>query len=149
MLMIIKSQMAKNFNTTTKVTVRFSDTDAMGHCNNARLFSYMEEGRVHYFHKLYPEYKPSSQFELFPFILADIQCSFKSPAYCGEILIVALGVTEIGNKSFVIEYNITEEKTNRLIALGKSVLVMFDYKTHKTYPVPQDLLERIKNIEQK
>lgn len=141
--------MKKRFNVHTKCQVRFSDTDAMGHCNNARFFTYMEEGRVAYFTKLFPDHKPSDQFDIFPFILADIQCSFKTPAFCGETLTVGVGVTEFGTKSFVIEYEITEETSERLVATGKSVLVMYDYKTKKTYPIPDDLKERIKAIERK
>lgn len=139
--------MKTRFNTQKQVTVRFSDTDAMGHCNNACFFSYMEEGRVQYFAKLFPDHKPYDQFELFPFILADIQASFKTPAFCGETLTVGLGVTEFGNKSFVIEYEIIEEKTERLVATGKSVLVMYDYQKKEAYPIPEDIKNRIKEID--
>lgn len=139
--------MKTRFNTQTKCTVRFSDTDAMGHCNNAKFFTYMEEGRVQYFAKLVPGYKTSDQFDLFPFILADIQCTFKTPAFCGETIIVGLGVTEFGTKSFVIEYELIEEKTERLVGAGKSVLVMYDYEKKETYPIPEDLKNRIKDID--
>lgn len=139
--------MNTRFNTQTKVTVRFSDTDAMGHCNNARMFTYMEEGRGKYFSKLYPDRNLADQWKLFPFILADIQCSFKTPAYFGETLIVGVGVTEFGTKSFVIEYEIIDEKTERLVATGNSVLVMYDYQKKESYPVPQDIKDRINNID--
>jgi len=131
----------------TKVTVRFSDTDAMGHCNNARFFSFMEEGRVAYFQKMFPDADPSNQFERFPFIIADIQCSFKSPAFCGETLIVGLGVEKFGNKSFELDYEIIDEKSERLVATGKSVLVMYDYKKETTYAIPDDLKQRFKELE--
>lgn len=131
----------------TKVTVRFSDTDAMGHVNNSRYFSYMEEGRVAYFKALFPDKKVSDAFSLFPFILADIQCSFKSPAFCGEILVVSLGVTEMRNSSFVMEYTIHEEASQRLVATGKSVLVMYDYQTQKSCPIPDEFRKKIMSLQ--
>lgn len=135
------------FNIHTTVTVRFSDTDAMGHCNNARFFTYMEEGRVRFFSELFPQRKGPDQFDLFPFILADIQCSFKTPAYCGETLVVGLGVTKFGNKSFEMEYEIVEQAGKRLVAAGKSVLVMYDYQKKQTYAVPDELKDRINAIQ--
>lgn len=133
----------------TKVRVRFSDTDAMGHCNNARFFSFMEEGRVVYTQNLYPEVNWSERWEEFPFILADIQCAFKSPAYCEETLVVALRAPTIGTKSFVFEYEIREEKTGRLVAVGKSVQVMYSYRTQSSLPIPEELRGKINRLEKR
>lgn len=132
-----------NFPLTVTIPVRFSDTDAMGHMNNARFFSFMEEGRVEYIRKLFPTENPSDSFKFFPFILADAQCSFKSPAYTGEVIEVALGITGFGNKSFTMEYLLTETKTGRVVATGKSVLVMYDYKTGKGVPVSDEFREAV------
>jgi acyl-CoA thioester hydrolase len=135
------------FKVKTKVTVRFSDTDAMGHLNNAKIFSYMEEGRVTYFKKVFPNQDLSKHFEVFPFIIAQIEAEFKSPAYCGETLVVGLGITEFGTKSFTMTYAISEEKTGRQVATGSSILVMFDYKTQSTFPIPDELKQKIQLIE--
>lgn len=135
--------MSFRFKTSTKVVVRFSDTDAMGHVNNARFFSYMEEGRVAYFSALMPEVDWNENFAAFPFILADIQCSFQAPAFCKDVLTVNLGVTRVGGKSFDLEYDLYRESDNTLIATGKSVQVMYDYKRGTSYPVPDDLKGRM------
>lgn len=135
------------FKVKTSVPVRFSDTDAMGHVNNACYFSYMEEGRTEYFKRLFGEGKIQDAFKLFPFILADIQCSFKSPVFVSECLTVALGVTEIRNKSFVMDYDMHEEKTGRLVGTGKSVLVMYDYDTHQSRAIPAEFKQRIEELE--
>ncbi|MBU0506600.1 acyl-CoA thioesterase [bacterium] len=139
--------MNSKYNINTKVTVRFSDTDAMGHLNNAKIFSYMEEGRVTYFKNVFPDQDLAKHFDVFPFIIAQIQAEFKSPAYCGETLVVSLGITKFGTKSFTMEYDITEEKTGRPVATGSSILVMFDYKTQKTFPIPDEFKAKIQLIE--
>lgn len=131
------------------VPVRFSDTDAMGHMNNARFFSFMEEGRVAYVRKLFPTENPSDSFKFFPFILADAQCSFKSPAYTGEIIEVALGVVSFGTKSFIMEYILTETKSKRLVATGKSVMVMYDYQTQQSVAVSPEFRGAVEELEGK
>ena len=139
--------MSSRYLVSTEISVRFSDTDAMGHVNNARFFSYMEEGRVAYFTQLLPDVDPKDSERSFPFILADIQCSFKSPLFCGGTVVVTLGVTEIRTSSFVMEYELTEKKSGRTVATGKSVQVMYDYQTEKTYPMPDHIRRLIENIE--
>lgn len=131
------------------VPVRFSDTDAMGHMNNARFFSFMEEGRVAYVRKLFPTENPSDSFKFFPFILADAQCSFKSPAYTGEIIEVALGVVSFGTKSFIMEYILTETKSKRLVATGKSVMVMYDYQKQQSVAVSPEFRGAVEELEGK
>ncbi|OVE82455.1 hypothetical protein BVY03_00895 [bacterium K02(2017)] len=142
-----ESFMDFRFKVETQVKIRFSDTDAMGHCNNARMISYMEEGRVEYFKKLFPHVTRANQFDLFPFILAEIQCSYKAPAFCNQLLIVSLGTTHIGTKSFTFEYDIYEAESKQMVATGKSIQVMYDYKNNKTITIPQEIKEKINNIE--
>lgn len=129
--------------TTTTITARFSDTDAMGHVNNARFFSFMEEARVAFFSGLFPDIKPAEAFAMFPFILADIQCSFKAPIFCGDKIDVSVNVTEIGTKSFTMTYELKNTATKQVVATGKSIQVMFDYKTGKSIPVPQAFREKL------
>lgn len=136
--------MSTRFKFKTTQIVRFSDTDAMGHANNSHFFNYLEEGRVAYFKTLYANYDLKKVTEVFPFILADIQCSFKAPLYAADKIDVWLGVTEIKNSSFVIEYDIIETAKNTLAATARSVQVCFDYQKGKSMPIPQDLLNRFK-----
>ena len=134
--------MSTRFKFKTTQTVRFSDTDAMGHANNSHFFNYLEEGRVAYFQSLYADCNLKKATEIFPFILADIQCTFKAPLYAADTIDVWLGVTEIKNSSFVIEYDIIETAKNTLVAIARSVQVCFDYEKGKPMPIPQNLRER-------
>ena len=135
------------FHVTTEVKVRFSDTDALGHCNNAKYFSYMEEGRSCYFRKLYPGLNFSENPEDFPFILGEISARFIAPTFMGDELIVGLGVTKFGNKSFGMDYEIIKKDTQDVVATGTSTLVMFDYKLNQSVPVTDELKEKVRKIE--
>ncbi|MGI8783214.1 MAG: acyl-CoA thioesterase [Acidobacteriota bacterium] len=128
-----------------RIEVRFRDLDAMGHVNNAVYLTYFETARSAYYRRLTG--KKLKALEEFDFILAEVTCSFRSSAYFGETLLVSLGVTEIGTRSFVFEYEVTEEDSNRLVATGRSVQVMYDYAAKKTKPIPSELRGKMVELE--
>ena len=136
------------FKTTIALPVRFADVDSMGHVNNAKYFTYFEEARVAYFKKV-----PELDFRQFggghrrSFILAEVSCQFKSPAVLGETLVVSAGVTSTGRSSFVMEYEMIEESSYRLVAIGRSAQVYFDYETGKSLPLPEEIKQRFVEIE--
>lgn len=136
------------FPVTTEVTVYFSDCDPMGHCNNARFFTFMEQARVQYYKKLKVlDLRKMDAKTAFGFIVAEASCTFKSPASIDETLVVALRITGIGNKSFTFEYEMREKKTRRLVAVGRTVQVMFNYKKGKSFPVPPSLRRQVSRLE--
>ncbi|HCU24841.1 MAG TPA: hypothetical protein DF383_07475 [Deltaproteobacteria bacterium] len=139
-----------NWNTQTQIQVRFADCDMLGHVNNAKFITFLEQGRVAYFRQ-FPEldFTLSHPQDCPGIILASISCDFHSPAYVGEILTVSLGVTEIKRSSFVIAYEIHEEKSGRLVASAKSAVVYFDYAKKKSVEIPDTLRSRFEEIEGK
>ena len=136
--------MKSEFYIKTEVEVRFKDVDMMGHVNNANYLTYFEQGRVAYFRQLFE--KQETQKDLFPFVVAEITIRFVSPAFFDETLVVGVRTAEMGTKSFRMEYEIKEKKSKRLVATGHSVQVMYDYQTKATFPIPESLKEKIRNL---
>lgn len=132
----------------TQIEIRFADVDSLGHVNNAKYFTYMEQARMAYFKKLglldftQLEYPPKESV-----ILASIQCDFKSPAYLGEFLEVRIRVAKLGKSSFEMEYEIVETTSERLVATGQSSQVYFDYQTQKSRPLTPEIKERVARLE--
>ena len=120
---------------TSKLTVRFSDLDAMGHVNNATYFTYMEEARKNFFGEILNATSP----EDFPFILASISCNFIKPVQLEEkTLEVDLWITSIGRKSFTFKHAIYRTQDPEWIfATGESVQVFFDHRNHKSIEIPE------------
>ena len=72
-----------------EVVVRFGDTDAMGHANNARFLTYCESARIDYWETATGEpFGLATHGESESMILADIRVTFRSPAFFGEVLTV-------------------------------------------------------------
>ncbi len=130
------------------IKTRFVDIDWLGHVNNAHYLTFFEQARIEYFKK-FPEidfrnYDPKKNFSV---ILADARCSFKSPAYLDETLVVGIRTLEIKRSSFKLEYRIEEESSNRLIATGETIMVYYDYANQRSVEIPPELRRRFEKIE--
>jgi acyl-CoA thioester hydrolase len=126
-----------------EVEVRLSDTDAMGHVNNARYLTYVEIARVAYYERVTGNPLPIGVHGAEEgMILAEIRMTYRSPAFFGETLTVESRVERIGTSSFGMVHRITAPESRfgaaRLIALADSVLVAYDYAEERPIPVPDD-----------
>ncbi|MGQ3013705.1 MAG: acyl-CoA thioesterase [Flavobacteriales bacterium] len=123
------------FNYVVPVQVRFADTDALGHVNNAVYLSYIEMARVIYFREVFGELIDWKSTGL---ILAKAEVNYKRPLYISDELHVALRTKSIGEKSFVSEYGLFVKKGDEytLISTAETVLVCIDYTTGKTFAMP-------------
>ena len=122
------------------VEVRFRDIDAMGHVNNAVYFSYMEQARMSYLRALglMPE-----RLDETPFILAEATCRFKAPVPFGMPLVVRVRVAEMRDSSFFMDYSIEDQNTGRVMAIGRTVSVVYDYAASKSVPIPPEWRAKI------
>lgn len=121
--------------------MRFGDLDALGHVNNAKYLTYFEEARIAYWRNLFA--LDEEQMESLGIILANANVTFRSPAKLGELLRVSVRVADFGTKSFRMDYRIEDASTQRLIADGSTVVVMFDYRTGTSIPVPDEVKKTI------
>ena len=97
-----------------EVVVRFGDTDAMGHANNARFLTYCESARIDYWETATGEpFGLATHGESESMILAEIRVTFRSPAFFAEVLTVESRLGRIGRTSFTLEHRITASASAR------------------------------------
>lgn len=113
--------------------VIWRDLDALQHVNNAVYATYLETARFAYFDELDRLGAPR-----IGVILAEITISYKSPSFLGEVLEVGIRVPEVRNSSFVIESEIHEQHTGRLVATSRSIMVHFDFAENRSRPLPPE-----------
>jgi acyl-CoA thioester hydrolase len=135
-----------------EVEIRFADTDAMGHVNNARYLTFCEIARAAYYEAVTDRPLPlGTHGATEGMILADIRVTFRSPAFYGETLSVETRVSRIGRTSFSMEHRITAPESRygplRLVAVAESVLVSYDYAAERVIPVPAELVELVEAFE--
>ena len=125
----------------TSITVRFGETDLLGHVNNASYFSYLEHARVEFFKALSSD--EGYQYDKWQFILATIKCDFLAQTYFDQELTIGTKVSRIGNTSFTLEQPIYDKETGKLVADGESVIVYFDFEEQKSKPIPEGLRKKL------
>jgi acyl-CoA thioester hydrolase len=123
------------------ITVRFGETDALGHVNNASYFVYLEEARIRFFESL----GYGMDVKSWNFILASTNLDFISQGYFNQSLKVRTFVTRIGTKSFELGHEIVCGQTGQVIAKGSAVIVFFDFELQKSTAMPASFKAGLEN----
>jgi len=129
-----------------RLAVRFRDCDAMGHVNHAVYFTYLEQCRLTFWREVTGSASPHTRV-----IIARAECDYRAPAHFGDELEVRVRVGAIGRSSFTLEYEIAQAASGRPVAVGKTVMVAYDYTAARPMPLPDDtraLLQRLKSLSQ-
>lgn len=116
-----------------KITIRFSDTDALGHVNNTMVPIWFEGARNPVFRLFTPEMDINN----WPLILAKIDVNFEAQIYFGEDAEVRTYLSRIGGSSFDVYQELWQ--SGKRVANGTAVMVNFDYKTQSSAPIPDDI----------
>jgi acyl-CoA thioester hydrolase len=115
-----------------ETSVRFGDTDAMGHVNNAAFSSYLEDARVGFFRET-----SGTTLVLAGMILARTEIDFVRPILFGTGPVrTTTWVEQVGTKSFRMGY--TMEQDGAVVARAVSVQVAYDYAAGASRPLTAD-----------
>jgi acyl-CoA thioester hydrolase len=132
---------------TYPVSIRYSDLDPQWHVNNGRFLAYFETARLHYL--LVLGLFDGRSFNDLPFIVADVHVSYLRPVEMTDEVIVSMGITKIGNKSLVMEYDLTSLDGKVIHATAETVMVAYDYHTKSSVPVSSEIRRKISEFEGK
>jgi acyl-CoA thioester hydrolase len=128
------------YETEVAVPTRYRDVDSVGHVNNAVYVTYLEQARVEYIQAVF-DASPIDP----GFVVVHVSVDYERPIQLEEAVVVALRVSEIGESSITMEYEIRADDTRA--ATAESVIVPFDRESGTSRPVPDDWRERIESHE--
>jgi acyl-CoA thioester hydrolase len=111
----------------------------MGHVNNAVFLTYFEAARMAYWMHV----TGRRDLKDMDMILARAEVDFRSPLVAPESVEVGVGCASIGRTSFVLEQDMHERKTGRLVAEARKVLVYYDYGAGHPIPIDEELRRKI------
>jgi len=116
------------------VSPRFADFDALGHVNNAKYITYLEEARVRYALQVF-------SLDLFAedqgMILARTMIDYLLPIRPGQDIQVMVRCTRLGRKSFDLGYIIIRTADQALISTASTTVVAYNYKLAKSILIPE------------
>ena len=105
---------------TTKIRVRYNECDSSGYAFNANFFVWMQEGSGDLF-----EMSGIDVLKLaldgHTFMAVHMECDFKRPVRFRDVLDVKASVSDVGESSLHIQYDIY--KDDQLMAIGRTVHV--------------------------
>jgi acyl-CoA thioester hydrolase len=118
------------------IEIRYGDIDAQRHVNNARYFTFMEQARVEYVRHV--GLWDGGDFDGIGFIMAEQSCTYKAQISMLQAIEVGVRTAKIGRKSFELAYSLRDRSTHEELAVGRTVLVAFDYRSNRSIPIPDD-----------
>lgn len=123
--------------------LRFRDTDAMGHVNNAVYLSYLELARMKYWETLVG----ARDYSAVDFILARVEIDYRSPAKLGTKLEVGIRAANLKGSSWDFEYRIFEKGSGRLVVEARTVQCFYDYSSGKVRRMDPEVRRKLSEFE--
>lgn len=119
---------------TEQLTVRFYETDALGHVNNTVMPQWFETGRI-------PLFKLFNNQDNISLIAANLNVDFVRPVYFGHPVTLNTFISRIGSSSFDIGTEIWQ--LDKLCAKGTTVMVNYDYANQCSVPLADSIKAKL------
>ncbi|MDX2159978.1 MAG: thioesterase family protein [bacterium] len=132
-----------HFRHSTPIQVRWADLDALGHVNNAKFLTYIEQARITYTDALALWDGSSSRLGL---IMARVVLDFKLPMFAQDQVRVLTRVARLGRSSFDIHSLVvrhTPDQTDQITGDSRVTVVVYDYEHNQPTAIPLEWREKL------
>ncbi|MEA2025135.1 MAG: thioesterase family protein [Chloroflexota bacterium] len=134
------------------IEIRYNDTDALGHVNNATYFSYFEMARGGYYTEVVGHpFGTGPGADKRTFVIAEAHITYRLPAFYGEPLYCGVRVGWVRRSAFSLEYRVEVDESPlgnaRAVADGSTVQVFYDLKRGRPMRTPADLVRDLAEYE--
>ncbi len=135
------------FVSTTKIRVRYAETDKMGYVYYGNYAQYFEVGRVEGLRDIGLSYKVMEDEGIMLPVL-EYQIKYFKPAYYDELLTIKTSIVAVKGARFYFEYETLNEQ-NELLNKGTTTLVFVSKVTNKPCPPPEWILKKMNLVDSK
>lgn len=132
------------FSHSTKLRVRYSETDQMGYMYYGNYAQFYEVGRVEMLRSLGMTYKSMEESGIIMPVL-DMKCKYIKPALYDEEITIKVTMAKMPSVRIHFAYQLFNEKLE-LINEGETTLVFIDIKRNKPCLPGADFLERLQQF---
>jgi acyl-CoA thioester hydrolase len=81
-------------------------------------------------------------------ILASTQCKFRVPLSYPDTVSVGAKIDEVAEDRFLMKYRVISHRHAKVAAEGEGVIVSYDYREKTKVPLPEEIKERIRVLEE-
>lgn len=122
---------------THDLSVRITDLNYGNHLAHDSLISLLHEARAQFF---VAHHMQEHNIDGAGIIVADLAVSYKAEAHFGQIIQIEIALDDFTRKGCDMLYRMTCKESATVIAVAKTGLVFFDYKTKKPVFIPESFL---------
>ena len=127
--------------TSSKIRVRYAETDQMGVAHHSAYVPWLEVARVDWLKAVGLDYAEIERGGVF-FPVIELRLRYKRPARFDEELIVETALTELASRRFTMSYRLLKE--GKVVAEGETVHVTQD-ASGRARRLPDELREVLQN----
>lgn len=133
---------------TAEIPVAWGEMDALGHVNNVAYFRYLETARVRFIEsvgwaRLNGGASPGDD-DRPGFILQSAECRFRRPVMYPDTLRVTARCVSVEPDRFTLEHEVISTAQNDIAAVGRSVVVTYDYRSGLKTAIPEGLARALR-----
>ena len=126
--------------------VEYGDTDAQGRVFYANYLRFFDRGRCAYWEEAGLSEGEVRQIE-HDTVIAEVHCIYRAPAGFYDTVSVHTRVAHIGRSSLRMEFAMTNDSANALMAEGYATLVKVDLAAHRSVPFEAEFKAKIRALE--
>ena len=130
------------FTHTTKVRVRYGETDQMGYMYYGNYAEFFEVGRVEMLRSLGLTYSWMEEVGIMMPVL-EMKCKYLKPALYDEEISIRVTMEKMPAVRIHFKYELFNEKQD-LIHIGETLLAFIDMKRNRPSLPPQEFLDKVK-----
>ena len=139
------AEMLAGYPIVIQLPVVWGEMDSYRHVNNVVYFRYLESARLEYFVRL-DWFEFEKQTGIGP-ILQATQARFRRPLTYPDTISVTARVAAMERDRFTLDHRIISHRQERIVTEGQGTVVTFHYASGKKVPIPEELRQRIEELE--
>jgi acyl-CoA thioester hydrolase len=132
------------FEHSTKIRVRYGETDQMGYMYYGNYGQFFEVGRVEMLRSLGLDYRSMEEAGVMMPVL-EMKCKYLKPARYDEEIRVNVILDKMPGVKILFRYELFNEK-DELIHIGETLLAFINMKTNRPCLMPENFIAKIKPL---
>ncbi len=117
-----------------KIELRWSDQDLLGHVNNAKIMTLVEEARIRALTQIQQRANWEGSLDM---VLRTAHTEFLRPVQYEGSVTVNVWISRIGNSSFVLQHELVQHGT--ICVTVEATVVVFDAEQEVSAPIPDQI----------
>ncbi len=137
----------KNYSASTTFRVEYGETDGQGRVYYANYLPFFDRGRAAYWVRAGLSEEEIRRIE-HDTVIAEVHCIYRAPAGFYDAVSVHTRIVRIGRSSLRMEFAVSNDSTDTLMAEGYAILVKIDLASNRSVPFEDELKTKIRVLEE-